>query len=70
MYTVAMAFNIFIDNVVKEARRECIRKVVLSTYTVGLLIVADEMVTMAETEEALQHNIKAMNKALVKWDQR
>ena len=54
-------FNVFMDNVVREARRECIREVVLSTGTVGLLMLADDMVMMAETEEALQHNIEAMN---------
>ena len=56
MYTVAMAFNVFMDNVVREARRECIREVVISTGTVGLLMFADDMVMMAEMEEALQHN--------------
>ena len=56
------------DNVVREARRECIREVVLSTGTVGLLMFADDMVMMAETEEALQHNVEAMNEALVRWD--
>ncbi len=61
-------FNVFIDNVVREARRECIREVVLSTGTVGLLMFADDMVMMAETEEALQHNVEAMNEALVRWD--
>ena len=61
-------FNVFMDNVVREARRECIREVVLSTGTVGLLMFADDMVMMAETEEALQHNVEAMNEALVRWD--
>ena len=61
-------FNVFMDNVVREARKECIREVVLSTGTVGLLMFADDMVMMAETEEALQHNVKAMNEALVRWD--
>ena len=46
-------FNVFMDNVVREARRECIREVVLSTGTVGLLMFADDVVMMAETEEAL-----------------
>ena len=61
-------FNVFMDNVVREARRECIREVVLSTGTVGLLMFADDMVMIAETEEALQHNVEAMNEALVRWD--
>ena len=31
-------------------------------------MLADDMVMMAETEETLQHNIKAMNEALVRWE--
>ena len=33
-----------------------------------LLMFADDMVMMAETEEALQQNVEAMNEALVRWD--
>ena len=60
-------FNVFIDNVVKEARRECIREVTLSTGTIGNLLFADDMVMMAETREALQHNVESMNAALTRW---
>ena len=42
-------FNVFIDNVVREARRECIREVMLSTGMIGTLLFADDMVVMAET---------------------
>ena len=40
----------------------------LSTGTVDILLFADDMVMMAETREALQHNVEAMNEALMKWD--
>ena len=33
-----------------------------------LLMFADDMVMMVETEEALQQNVEAMNEALVRWD--
>ena len=33
-----------------------------------LLMFADDMVMMAETEEALQQKVEAMNEALVRWD--
>ena len=52
----------------KEARRECVRKVTLSTGTLGILMFGDDMVMMAETKEALQHNVEAMNEALIRWD--
>ena len=63
-------FNVFIDKVVKEARRECVREVTLSTGLIGILMFADDMVMMAETKEALQHNVEAMNEALSRWDLR
>ena len=63
-------FNVFIDKVVKEARRECVREVTLSTGSIGILMFADDMVMMAETKEALQHNVEAMNEALSRWDLR
>ena len=40
----------------------------LSTGTVDILLFADDMVMMAETREALQHKVEAMNEALMKWD--
>ena len=53
-------FNVFINNVVKEAR--------ISTGTIDILMFADDMVMMAETTEALQHNVEAMNEALIRWN--
>ena len=35
---------------------------------IGVLLFADDMVMMAETREALQHKVEAMNEALMKWD--
>ena len=40
----------------------------LSTGTIGILFFANDMVTMAETKEALQHNVEAMKEALMRWD--
>ncbi len=53
---------------VKEAKREGVEQVTLSTGTIGVLLFADDMVMMAETREALQHNVEAINEALMKWD--
>ena len=35
--------------------------------TIGTLLFADDMVTMAETQEALLHNVEVMNEALTRW---
>ena len=58
----------WLKKVVKEERRECVREVTLSTGTIGILMFADDVVMMAETKEALQHNVEAMNEALIRWD--
>ena len=52
----------------KGARRECVREVTLSTDMIGILMFGDDMVMMAETKEALQHNVEPMNEALIRWD--
>ena len=56
----------WLKKVVKEAKRECVST--LSTGTLGILMFADDMVMMAETKEALQHNVEAINEALIRWD--
>ena len=46
-------FNVFLDSAVREARREWVREVTLSTGTIDILLFADDMVSMVETNEAL-----------------
>ena len=53
-------FNVFVDKVTIEARREFVREVKLSTCDVGGgggLLFADDMVIMAEPEEGLQSHV-------------
>ena len=58
----------WLKKVVKEARRDCVREVTLSTGMIGILMFGDDMVMIEETKEALQHNVEAMNEALIRWD--
>ena len=51
-------YNVFIDSVTREARRQFLREVKLSTGDVGLLLFADDMVVMAESVEGQQHNLQ------------
>ena len=60
-------FNVFVDKVTKEARREFVREVKLSTGDVGMLFFADGMVIMAESEEGLQSN-QALSETMDRWD--
>ena len=56
----------WLKKVVKEERRECVRGVTLSTGTLGILLFADG--DDGRDKEALQHNVEAMNEALIRWD--
>ena len=61
-------FNLFMDNVMREAR-ECFEgEVQLSTGEVGVLPFADDMVVMADSKEGLQHNLKTVSDRLNKWE--
>ena len=42
----------------------------MSTDKIGIVMFADDMVMMAETEKALEHKMQVMNGALHRWDLR
>ena len=44
-------FNVFVNKVTREARGRVVREVKLSTGEVGVLLYADGMLLMAESEE-------------------
>ena len=44
------------------------REVKLSTGEVGVLLYADDIVLMAESEEGLQSNLQVLSEAMVRWD--
>ena len=57
-------FNVFVDEVVREARREFMSGVKLSTRGV---MFAEDMVLMAESAEGLEKNLGVMSEALRRW---
>ena len=61
-------FNVFVDKVAREAREKFVSEVKLSTGDVGMLLFADDMVIMAESEEGLQSNLKVLSEAMDRWD--
>ena len=61
-------FNVFVDKVTREARGGFVRELKLSTGEVGVLLYADDMVLMAESEEGLQSNLQVLSEAMVRWD--
>ena len=62
-------FNIFIplDKIVTEVRKHFYGSTQLSTGQLEVLVFADDLVTLAETEEALQHNLQELNDMLNEW---
>ena len=60
-------FNIFIDRIVTEARKTSYGSVRLSTGQLEVLLFADDLVMLAETEKALQHNLQELNERLDEW---
>ena len=61
-------FNVYVDKVAREAREKFVSEVKLSTGDVGMLLFADDMVIMAESEEGLQSNLKVLSEAMDRWD--
>ena len=59
-------FNIFLDMVVREARTNFQGGVKLDTCQVQVLLFADDTVLVTETEEDLEHNIRALQTAVKK----
>ena len=61
-------FNVFIDRVTREAKRQFRSEVKLSTGDVGVLLFADDMVVMAESAEGLQSNLQVLSDILSRWE--
>ena len=60
--------NISIDRIVSEARNTFYGSVRLTTGEVEVLLFADDLMMMAESEEALQHNMQELNDRLEEWE--
>ena len=61
---LAWLFNIYLDMVVKEARGGFQGGVTLNACKVQVLLFADDTVLVADTEEALKHNIAALQETV------
>ena len=57
-------FDISIDRIVTEAKKMFYGSVQLSTGQLEVLLFADDLVMLAESEEALQHNLQVLNDRL------
>ena len=59
-------FNVFLDTIVKEAREGFVEGVRLGNEIVDVLLVADDMVLVADSEESLQINLKKLDETLTR----
>ena len=60
-------FNIFIDRIVTETRKRFYGSVQLSSGQLEVLLFADDLVMLVDSEEVLQHNLHELNDRLGKW---
>ena len=52
----------------REARREFVREVSFPQVKWGVLLFADDIVIMAESEKGLQSNLQVLSEAMGRWD--
>ena len=60
-------FNIFINQLVTEARKHFYGSLRLITGQLEVLLFADDVAMPAEAEKGLQHYLQEMNNTLKKW---
>ena len=61
-------FNVFLDVIVQEAREGFKEGVRLGEENVDILLFADGMVLVADSEESLRVNLTKLDEALTKWE--
>ena len=61
-------FNVFIDEVAREAKQDFTSGVKLSTGELEVLLFEDDMVVLADSAERLESNLKAMSEVLSRWE--
>ena len=64
---VPLALQHLMDRTVTEVRKPFYGSVWLSTEQLEVLVLADDLVMLAEVEEALQHKFKELNDKLNEW---
>ena len=60
-------FNIFMDNVVREAKQRFNKGVEMETGTIQLLLYVDNIMLVAERDKDAERNGKVMDEVMKKW---
>ena len=60
-------FNIFMDNIVREAKQRFEGGVEMETGTIQLLLFADDLMLVTERDEDAERNVKVLDEVMMKW---
>ena len=60
-------FNIFMDNIVREAKQRFDGGVEMELGTIQLLLFADDLMLVAERDEDAERNMKVLEEVMTKW---
>ena len=60
-------FNLFLDNMVREAMEKFVGGVQMEATKVQLLLFADDLMLVAEKDEVVESNLRMLYKVLEKW---
>ena len=60
-------FNIFMDNIVREAKQRFNRGVEMETGTIQLLLYVNNIMLVAERDKDAERNGKVMDEVMKKW---
>ena len=60
-------FNIFMDNIVREAKQRFEGGVEMETGKIQLLLFADDLMLVTERDEDAERNVKVLDEVMMKW---
>ena len=60
-------FNIFMDNIVREAKQRFDGGVEMETGTIQLLLFADDLMLVAEREKDAERNVNVLDEIMKNW---
>ena len=60
-------FNIFMDNIVREAKQRFDGGVEMETGTIQLLLFTDDLMLVAERDKDAERNVKVLDEVMKKW---
>ena len=59
--------NIFMDNIVREAKQRFDGGVEMETGTIQLILFADDLMLVTERDKDAERNVKVLDEVMTKW---